>query len=161
MLYAPTWKQQPIDDDTFPITDALLAQYHVLYKGHVEAHTQHIPDGVQCVAPTVETQDLILLADVVLTDYSSIIFDALCIQTPICLYTPNHQRYTAERGVYDELWQTLAPVRYASADALTADLCANKIKAIDIPYIQSHKQTYADIASYIQSYMSGQTINTK
>ena len=41
------------------------------------------------LAPSdIETQDLILISDIVLTDYSSIIFDALTIDKKVCLQTP-------------------------------------------------------------------------
>lgn len=65
--------------DILPISEQLLAKYNVIFKGHVESEDIHIPEQVIVPPESVETQDLIIVSDIVLTDYSSIIFDALTI----------------------------------------------------------------------------------
>lgn len=79
LLYAPTWKTNPSEEDILPISEQLLAKYNVIFKGHVESEDIHIPEQVIVPPESVETQDLIIVSDIVLTDYSSIIFDALTI----------------------------------------------------------------------------------
>ena len=78
-MYAPTWKSNTSEEDILPLSDKLLNKYNVIFKGHVESKDNYIPDGVIVPPESVETQDLIMIADIVLTDYSSIIFDALTL----------------------------------------------------------------------------------
>ena len=46
-----------------------------------------LPEGAIEAPNHIETQDLLLISDVVITDYSSIIFDALTIGKSMSLYT--------------------------------------------------------------------------
>ena len=57
---------------TLTMTPELLEKYYVIYKGHIEGDDA-IPEGVIEAPIDIETQDLILISDIVLTDYSSII----------------------------------------------------------------------------------------
>ncbi|MEJ7540194.1 CDP-glycerol glycerophosphotransferase family protein, partial [Staphylococcus lugdunensis] len=79
----------------------------------------HIPEQVIVPPESVETQDLIIVSDIVLTDYSSIIFDALTINKKVCLYTPQHAEYVEERGVYEDVLESLKQVWYTDATLLT------------------------------------------
>ena len=58
---------------------------------------EYLPKEVIIPTAHLETQDLILTSDVVLSDYSSIVFDALTINMPTALYTPDVATY--ERNV--------------------------------------------------------------
>ena len=79
LLYAPTWHKDTVQQH-LTITDDLLQQYHIIFKGHVEAQQDYsLPERVIRAPKDIETQDLILIADIIVTDYSSIIFDALTI----------------------------------------------------------------------------------
>ena len=89
---------------------------------------------------SVETQDLIMIADIVLTDYSSIIFDALTLNKKVCLYTPNHAQYVEERGVYEDVLNSLKEVWYTDAELLTNHLISDSIPHVNSKYInrQNH-----------------------
>ncbi|BGE81685.1 CDP-glycerol glycerophosphotransferase family protein [Staphylococcus petrasii] len=131
LLYAPTWHASNREDSTLTITPELLEQYDVVYKGHVESKAQ-VPEEVIEAPSHIETQDLLLIADVVLTDYSSIIFDALTIGKKVCLYTPNHEAYEDERGVYEDVMQSLSKVWYTDEDLLLNNLINHTLS--DIPH---------------------------
>ena len=60
------------------ISPELIEEYHVIFKGHIE-DDMTLPEGAIEAPNHIETQDLLLISDVVITDYSSIIFDALTI----------------------------------------------------------------------------------
>ncbi len=47
-----------------------------------------VPEGVIIPPNNIETQDLIIISDVVLTDYSSIIFDALTVDKKVAYIHP-------------------------------------------------------------------------
>ena len=48
----------------------------------------------------IDTQDLLCLADVLITDYSSCYFDYLLLSRPIILFAYDLHSYVAERGLY-------------------------------------------------------------
>ena len=121
LLYAPTWHTSNESAENLIITPEILEEYHVIYKGHVESKDT-IPENVIEAPKNIETQDLLMVADVVVTDYSSIIFDALTIGKKVCLFTPNHEAYKDERGVYGDVMQSLSKVWYTDATLLTDNL---------------------------------------
>src|SRR5690606_1007894 len=51
--------------------------------------------------PTVE--DLYLAADVLVTDYSSLMFDYAVLDRPIVIYAPDWEAYRLIRGVYFDI----------------------------------------------------------
>ncbi len=54
--------------------------------------------------------ELILTADIVISDYSSLMFDASIINKPVFLYAADINNYKAERGVYFELHELPFPL---------------------------------------------------
>lgn len=129
LLYAPTWHKNTESFTPLTMTPELLEKYYVIYKGHIEGDDA-IPEGVIEAPIDIETQDLILISDIVLTDYSSIIFDALTIDKKVCLYTPNHKEYKEERGVYIDVLNSLAKVWYTNEEVLLNHLIHDTIPTI-------------------------------
>ncbi|MDT3959932.1 CDP-glycerol glycerophosphotransferase family protein [Staphylococcus kloosii] len=154
LLYAPTWKSESDEEALFPISDGLLNKYNVIYKGHVESNSTYLPENA-IIAPTnIETQDLILIADVVLTDYSSIIFDALSLDKTVCQYTPNHEQYITERGVYDDVMHSLATVRYSDAKALLNDLVSFQMTSItNNAFVNDNNHAFETLSNIINKHI--------
>ena len=80
-----------------------------------------LPEGAIEAPNHIETQDLLLISDVVITDYSSIIFDALTIGKSMSLYTKSFI-ISARRGVYDDVMESLSKVWYTDEDLLHNNL---------------------------------------
>lgn len=129
LLYAPTWHADKDTTELMTISPELLEAYHVIFKGHVE-DDMTLPEGAIEAPNQIETQDLLLISDVVITDYSSIIFDALTIGKKVCLYTPNHAAYQQERGVYDDVMNSLAKVWYTDEALLHNNLIHHSLTDI-------------------------------
>ncbi|WP_185949617.1 bifunctional glycosyltransferase family 2 protein/CDP-glycerol:glycerophosphate glycerophosphotransferase [Microbispora sp. KK1-11] len=108
ILYAPTWR----DDDTTgrlaldPVgaagalgdDDVLLVRAHYLV-----ARDMAIPNGdrVRDVSRFPDMADLLAAADVLVTDYSSAMFDFACTGRPMVFFTHDLERYRDEvRGFY-------------------------------------------------------------
>lgn len=153
LLYAPTWKTNSSDDDIFPINEQLLKHYNVIYKGHVESKNNLVPEGVIIPPNNIETQDLIIISDIVLTDYSSIIFDALTVDKKGCLYTPNHSQYVEERGVYQDVMDTLKPIWYTDAELLMNDLITDSIPQLNNKYTNKNNQSFEYISKLISNQL--------
>ena len=55
----------------------------------------------------IETQELLLIADYLITDYSSVMFDGFAIDLPVIIYANDYDKYTKVRGVYKTMWNDL------------------------------------------------------
>ena len=66
--------------------------------------------------PSIET--LCLAADVLVTDYSSLMFDYAVLDRPIVIHAPDWERYKDTRGVYFDLMAEPPGVLCRSQDAL-------------------------------------------
>ncbi len=151
LLYAPTWLSNNELDTTLPITDQLLDKYNVILNRYIESDQSiYLPKDTIIPQKGIEIQDLLLISDIVLTDYSSIVFDALTIDKRVCLYTPYHDQYKEERGIYNRVMKSLANVWYTDPDLLLNDLVTDMIPKNDNPYINKNNQSLQYLTKLIQ-----------
>ena len=111
VLYAPTWRDdrpEHIDYlDVAAFTDALGPGYVTLIRGHsrslrpgrdIAAH------NVVDVTTYADVTELFLVADVLVTDYSSVMFDFSVTGKPIFFFAPDLEHYREQlRGFYFDL----------------------------------------------------------
>jgi CDP-glycerol glycerophosphotransferase (TagB/SpsB family) len=57
----------------------------------------------------IEVQQLILISDFIISDFSSIIFDGMAINIPFYLYINDFDLYEKARGVYADIYENLKP----------------------------------------------------
>ena len=107
ILYAPTWR----DDSSFSteldlgaLSQALGDGHTVLFRAHsAVASTAAVPDRPRLhdVSGRDDVRELLLAADVLVTDYSSVMFDFACTRKPMLFFTYDLERYRDEiRGFY-------------------------------------------------------------
>jgi len=114
ILYAPTHREY--QSDFLPllgvsrIAAALGRGYVLLARAHYfsGADAYRAPDTeeearVVDVSEHPSVEDLCLASDVLLTDYSSIMFDYANLDRPIVIYAPDWEIYKRTRGVYFDL----------------------------------------------------------
>ena len=155
LLYVPTWKAANETTDLLPISDGLLNKYNVIFKGHVNDQSNYMPENAIIAPSHIEVQDLLLVSDTVLTDYSSIIFDALTIDKTVCQYTPDHEKYVCERGVYEDVMHSLAVVRYSDAKALLNDLISFQMSDItNNAFVNKNNHAFETISNIIKKHMN-------
>ncbi|MDX6301576.1 MAG: CDP-glycerol glycerophosphotransferase [Nocardioidaceae bacterium] len=151
VLYAPTWR----DDEHFSSTSSVPLQvdvpslarrlndsgrpHHVLPRLHnmmTERSRPATGPGVTDVSYYRDVRELILAADVLVTDYSSVMFDFALTGKPIVFYAYDLHRFRNEiRGFYfDLLPQAPGPV-LSTEDELVAAVLA--------PVSELHRQRYA------------------
>jgi CDP-ribitol ribitolphosphotransferase len=70
---------------------------------HVDAHGR----VSNC---TIPTEELLPVADVMITDYSSVMFDYLLYKKPIVLFAPDLKQYEEGRGFYLDYRQIPYPI---------------------------------------------------
>ena len=113
VLYAPTWRDYGGVKDAKPLflDPELVAKAHpdtvVLVRGHYTSNeTDVYPDGSGVIDVTSypDIGELFLAADVLVTDYSSVMFDFALTDKPMILLVPDLEQYRdVERGFYFDI----------------------------------------------------------
>ena len=79
--------------------------------------------------PSVE--DLYLAADVLVTDYSSVMFDYAVLDRPMVVFAPDWDDYRRIRGVYFDLMEQPPGLVTTTQEALTAALADRSASGFD------------------------------
>ena len=67
-----------------------------------------------------DTNEILAIVDLMITDYSSIFFDYLVTNKPIVFYTPDLDEYQSSRGMYIANRDLPGPVVHHIEDVITA-----------------------------------------
>jgi teichoic acid ribitol-phosphate primase len=138
LLYAPTFRGERIVDARDPsgldiaVLGAALGRDHVLLvRSHPFIRTPraeaHGADGfVVDVSDHPEMNEVMLAADVLITDYSSAIFEFALLGRPIVFFAPDHARYEHERGFYFDFPAAAPGPIFETAESLAAYLRAGQ-----------------------------------
>jgi CDP-glycerol glycerophosphotransferase len=113
VLYAPTHREYeptyvPVLD-VAAVAEALgpdhvvLARLHYFYDADPRLRELHRQGRVRDVAAHPSVEELCVAADVLVTDYSSIMFDYAVLDRPIVVHAPDWEVYRAVRGTYFDL----------------------------------------------------------
>ncbi|MGE8288232.1 MAG: FkbM family methyltransferase [Stenotrophomonas sp.] len=148
VLYAPTWRDSQqvghwqfdfdLQLDLAKVAAALAPDQILLLRGHhlVSTGLQDLtlPANVRDVSHVDDASELCAIADVLITDYSSIFFDYATTGRPILFYCYDLEHYAEQvRGFYQDLPGPIA----RSTEELVALLA-------DLPAVQaSHADRYA------------------
>jgi CDP-glycerol glycerophosphotransferase len=116
VLYAPTWRdsQRTATGNWKPVNflpGSLGDNVTVLFRGHTNTHSAHtaqVARGTIDVTNYKNVAELYLAADVLVTDYSSSMFDFSVTGKPMIFLAPDYDDYVAKRGLYFDFEQ-LAP----------------------------------------------------
>lgn len=133
VLYAPTWKGQNLtsakDDMNQIISDMNLLKkdigdnYNIFIKVHPFLYdTAKKYDEIKdmLIPDFFDTNELLSIVDVLITDYSSIFFDFLVTGKPILFYVWDAESYTKERGSYFSLNELPGPTLYTTSELIKA-----------------------------------------
>ena len=113
LLYGPTWRDSrltklgqwaPVNylDPSNPLPEG----WRLAFRGHSNTHGAHDPSiarGALDVTRYPDVTDLLIAADALLTDYSSLMFDFAVTGKPILFLTPDLAHYRDSRGFYFDL----------------------------------------------------------
>ncbi|MFJ3956935.1 CDP-glycerol glycerophosphotransferase family protein [Arthrobacter sp. NPDC090010] len=152
ILYAPTWRDDVKDSagnidrtmylDLEVMKRKLGPDIIVLFRGH---HTTSRAaavrsTGILDVSDYPQVNDLILASDLLVTDYSSIMYDYAVTRKPIYIYAPDLDQYERKtRGFYLEFQEGLPgpPVRTTEA------LCRNILSPADVKAAEKFATRFA------------------
>lgn len=125
VLYAPTWRDynrsatgnwQSVNfmDENIE----LPAGFQMIYRGHTNTHAVHKEEVAgRAIDVTLypDVTELYIAADILITDFSSVMFDYTVTGKPIMFLAPDLERYRAERGFYFD-FESLAPGPILNSD---------------------------------------------
>ncbi len=131
VLYLPTWrdynyKKDNRDCDTTYALDVghlqtlLGDKYFVISKDH--AFLSRLENLQSINYKNAETQELLLIADYLITDYSSVMFDAFAIDLPVILYCTDFEKNEMVRGVYSEIWTQISHLNCTTIEAIATSI---------------------------------------
>ena len=100
ILYAPTWRgtlSQPRELDVKQIVRTLSRPgYQVLVKKH---HVNY-ENSPFYVPSSIDINELMSICDILVTDYSSAVFDWIYFNRPVIYYAPDIESYKKKPGLY-------------------------------------------------------------
>jgi CDP-ribitol ribitolphosphotransferase len=134
ILYAPTFRgeritraRNPNDLDMGRLRAELGGDHVVLLRSHpfVRARTETDTAGfVIDVSGHPDMNELMLVSDVLVTDYSSAMYEYALLGRPMAFFAPDHAAYEAERGFYLDYSRDLPGPVFETTEALAAHLRA-------------------------------------
>lgn len=185
LLYAPTWRlrfteQQQIDMKVYDLdmqrlkqalTEkfggewTMLIRFHSLLRPYAKGYQEKHPD-VMDVTDYQDMQQLLMATDVMVSDYSSCLFDAALRRIPCFAYATDFEQYKyEERGVYYEMEEL--PFPYAKNN----DEMEQNVKAFDMEEYLKKWDAFAvrmglnetghaakDIAQKMADFLNGKTV---
>ncbi|MDQ0796061.1 CDP-glycerol:glycerophosphate glycerophosphotransferase [Streptomyces sp. B1I3] len=151
VLYAPTFRavpgrrrRRPLLLDAARFAERFGDDYTLLVRAHyLEAASLPVcpPGTVVDVSGHHDVSELLALADVLVTDYSSIMFDYALLDRPIVLFAPDLDAYAADRGSYFDLREKAPGPVVGTEDELFAVLA--RLKSADTGF-QERRTAFAE-----------------
>ncbi len=155
LLYAPTFRgamvrdaRDPGDLDVTAMRDALAGEWVVLLRPHPFVRDRLLlgPDlaGFAIdVSDWPDINELMLVADLLVTDYSSAIFEFALLDRPMAFFAPDHDAYEHERGFYFDFRTGVPGPVFEDTPALAAYVQAGDF---DLPRVRAFARTWFDVA---------------
>lgn len=107
ILYAPTFRGniyqgfKNVSLDAKKIIDSLPEDYVLIYKFHPLVGDIQLASDKRIINMNQEsTYKLFCVSDMLISDYSSIVFDYLILNKPLIFYVPDLEEYMSDLGVY-------------------------------------------------------------
>jgi len=154
VLYAPTWRD--VDAKVLHLDPQRLVEeipdVTLLVRGHVntsdrDAVGPSTRGRLRDVTLYPDVNDLFLASDVLVTDYSSVMFDFALLDRPQLFLVPDLDQYRGEvRGFYLDLAEVAPGPLFTAQDALIAHLSAGP--SADEPYREARARFRARFAPW-------------
>ena len=121
LLFAPTFRGNGKNSGYYPtelfdvnaLYEALGEEYAIIVKHHPFVHNRNTidpkyQDYIIDLSTNSELNDLLFITDLLVTDYSSVVFEASLLEIPMLFYGFDLEQYIATRGFYYE-FETFVP----------------------------------------------------
>ena len=122
-LYAPTFRNWKWHPDWNELNRNMPDDMRIVVKAHPITGPLRATlwSGIREVSPDIPTTPYLMKAEKLITDYSSIMFDAMVMRKPVVLFAKDMNEYIYKRGMY-----YLYPTEYSGA------YCDNEKELVDL-----------------------------
>jgi teichoic acid ribitol-phosphate primase len=155
VLYAPTFRGDSVFDARAPedldlgLLRAKLGEDHVLLlrlhpfvRGRMTIDDR-LRDFVIDVSDHPDINELMFVADVLVTDYSSSIYEFSLLGRPMAFFAPDHEVYERERGLYVDYRSFVPGPIHETTESLAAWLRAGEF---DVGRVERFRQEWFAVA---------------
>ena len=145
VLYAPTWRNYErtatgswrsinyLDENT-----TLPDGYRLVFRGHTNTHSNHKGHSSAIDATHYpDVTELYIACDVLVTDYSSMMFDFSITGKPMLFLAPDLERYKSEQGFYFDFENNAPGPILNSAEEVISSL--HRIDAISLDFRERYR----------------------
>jgi CDP-ribitol ribitolphosphotransferase len=145
ILYVSTFRRYNDDYLKKFVDNALLDKYNVIINIHPVTYKYHpdidkfITDDRIYRCPEFNTQELLSVADIAITDYSSFVFESSILEIPTYLYVPDYDKYVSKNGLNVDIFKELPNVVFKDAKKMWEEINKNKY---DKKIIRDFKNKY-------------------
>lgn len=154
ILYAPTWRDNSyvasgytfeLEADFHKWKETLSDEYIIVFKPHYLIINKYENDNslngfLYSISAEAEINELYVISDILITDYSSVFFDYAVLNRPIYFYMYDLEQYKGElRGFYLDIYKELPGKIYEDEDHLLTDIC-NQV--YDYSFLKSFNQRF-------------------
>ncbi|HEB9325614.1 TPA: CDP-glycerol glycerophosphotransferase family protein [Campylobacter jejuni] len=109
ILYAPTYRNS-FEKAELNIKKLLKdleifrkSGFNVVFRGHYNLENKLKDNEVLSVPRDIDTNELLSIVDILITDYSSIAFDFMILNRPIIYYIYDYEEYKKQHGLYFDI----------------------------------------------------------
>lgn len=159
VLYAPTYRRNfvakfPLSDEEIFRLNQLMKETKTLFlmKAHLKILNINFKEyeNIQIVNRESDTQEILYIADILISDYSSITLDYLLLNRPVLLFPYDYDNYIKERGInYDHLKDIApGPLLYTGKQLIEALRNISKIA-------KEYKSKREELRDYFNAYNDG------
>lgn len=146
ILYAPTWRDSKDNGKTYSLDlpidfnkwkDKLGDNYIVLFRSHIlttDVTGINESNFVIDVSDYEDVNDLLIVSDILITDYSSIAFDYAILNRPILCYAYDYLEYIKHSGLYFDLNKKLPSEIIKTEDELIE-------RILNLDFIEEREKT--------------------
>jgi CDP-ribitol ribitolphosphotransferase len=141
LMWAPTFRGKPLDpyvigsEEIEELKKKLGDEWYVVIKMH-----PHVDAKKQQSNSKMAAERILPMVDVLITDYSSIIFDYSIFRKPMVLYVPDYEEYTAERGLYIDMKDI--PAAMVTEGSALYEAVLNEYSGYDKDKLEEFYKTY-------------------
>ncbi|MEZ9855710.1 CDP-glycerol glycerophosphotransferase family protein [Vibrio breoganii] len=161
ILYAPTWRDNKYDSESMTHIHTNLLECEeflsdfkdtiFLYRGHYFTKTENAMNAFIDVSEHNLVNDLLLISDCLITDYSSIFFDYALLYRPIYFYMPDLEEYSnATRGFYLDVEKDLPGTISRSISELKTEIKSGRYNETTLKEFNVTYNPYEDGKSSIR-----------
>ena len=138
LLYAPTFRGDTVNaayyDDTLDLVkmrDTLAAEWVILLRLHPFVRvgpelTADIKEFAIDVSDWPDINELMLISDLLVTDYSSAIFEYALLHRPMAFFAPDSDAYERERGFYFDYRACVPGPVFDTTEGLANYVCSGR-----------------------------------